>query len=109
MNALLKFSSLIDQLTEKIGLIANRIVLAACVISAGNAVMRYGFSLSSNAWLEIQWYLVAVIIFWPGLVTSRLDRLVADAPAVIEAPAPDRGEQQEDQSADIERQLQQSR
>jgi len=58
-------------------------------------------------WVVLQLILVATIIFWPGLVTSWIDRTVPDAPASIEAPAPDRGEPPEDQSADIERQLRQ--
>jgi TRAP-type mannitol/chloroaromatic compound transport system permease small subunit len=62
MDALLKLSRLIDALNERIGLVANCLVLIACAISAGNALMRYGFSLSSNAWLEIQWYLFAGIV-----------------------------------------------
>ena len=57
MNALLRFSRLVDILNHKFGLIANWMVLIACLISAGNAFMRYGFNMSSNAWLEIQWYL----------------------------------------------------
>ena len=39
MNALLKFSSLVDRLNEKLGLLANWLVLIACVISAGNALI----------------------------------------------------------------------
>ena len=39
--------------------LANWMVLVACLISAGNAMSRYAFDLSSNAWLEIQWYLFA--------------------------------------------------
>jgi tripartite ATP-independent transporter DctM subunit len=58
-------------------------------------------------WVVLQLILVATIIFWPGLVTSWIDHSVPDAPAAIEAPAADRGDQQEDQSADIERQLRQ--
>ena len=50
---LLKISRLIDAVTKN-RFIANWLVLIACVISAANALMRYGFSLSSNAWLEIQ-------------------------------------------------------
>ena len=73
MNVLLKFSSLIDALNEKIGLAANWLVLCACVISAGNAVMRYSFSLSSNAWLEIQWYLFAGIVMLGAANTLRIN------------------------------------
>ena len=73
MNVLLKFSSLIDALNEKIGLAANWLVLCACVISAGNALMRYSFSLSSNAWLEIQWYLFAGIVMLGAANTLRIN------------------------------------
>ncbi len=57
MKLLLRIAAMIDALNERIGRIACWLVLFACVISAGNAMMRYGFSISSNAWLEIQWYL----------------------------------------------------
>ncbi|MDB5599974.1 MAG: tripartite ATP-independent periplasmic transporter, DctQ component [Xanthobacteraceae bacterium] len=57
MNGLLKFSSAIDWLNEKFGVIATWLVLFACLISAGNATSRYLFSESSNGWLEIQWYM----------------------------------------------------
>lgn len=73
MDALLKFSRLIDILNEKIGLIANWMVLIACAISAGNALMRYGFSLSSNAWLEIQWYLFAGVVMLGAANTLRVN------------------------------------
>src|SRR5689334_4723470 len=71
MDALLKFSRLIDALNEKIGLIANSLVLMACAISAGNALMRYSFSLSSNAWLEIQWYLFAGMVMLGAAYTLK--------------------------------------
>jgi TRAP-type mannitol/chloroaromatic compound transport system permease small subunit len=57
LNGLLKFSSAIDWLNEKFGVIATWLVLFACLISAGNATSRYLFSESSNGWLEIQWYM----------------------------------------------------
>lgn len=59
MGALLKLSGLIDRLNELIGKVIMWLVLAAVVISAGNAVVRKAFNISSNAWLEIQWYLFA--------------------------------------------------
>ena len=71
MDALLKFSRLVDALNERIGLVANWLVLIACAISAANALMRYGFSLSSNAWLEIQWYLFAGIVMLGAACTLR--------------------------------------
>jgi TRAP-type mannitol/chloroaromatic compound transport system permease small subunit len=61
VNSLLKFSRLIDTLTERIGKAATWFVLVVVLISAGNAVMRYTISYSSNAYLEIQWYLFGLI------------------------------------------------
>lgn len=61
MNALLKLSSLVDGLNERIGRFVMWLVLAAVVISAGNAVVRKVFGTSSNAFLEIQWYLFAAV------------------------------------------------
>jgi TRAP-type mannitol/chloroaromatic compound transport system permease small subunit len=48
-------------MNERFGRIAEWCVLLACLISAGNAFVRYGFSYSSNAWLEIQWYMFAAM------------------------------------------------
>jgi TRAP-type mannitol/chloroaromatic compound transport system permease small subunit len=61
MNRLLALARVIDALNERIGRAAMWLVLLATLISSGNAVMRYGFDLSSNAWLEVQWYLFALI------------------------------------------------
>ena len=62
MRALLNISGLIDSLNERVGYLANWAVLLACLISAGNAMMRYAFDISSNAWLEVQWYLFASVV-----------------------------------------------
>jgi TRAP-type mannitol/chloroaromatic compound transport system permease small subunit len=61
MKILLALSRLIDALNRRVGLAMGWLVLVAVLVSAGNAVMRYAFSLSSNAWLEIQWYLFSAI------------------------------------------------
>lgn len=61
IKALLAFSQLIDAINDRVGRAIGWLVLAAVLVSAGNAVMRYSFSLSSNAWLEIQWYLFSAI------------------------------------------------
>jgi TRAP-type mannitol/chloroaromatic compound transport system permease small subunit len=61
LRALLKLARAIDSLNEVVGRASMWLVLLATLISAGNAVMRYGFDRSSNAWLEIQWYLFALI------------------------------------------------
>lgn len=61
MNALLALSRGIDWLNERVGRIALWLILASVVISAANAVIRKAFDYSSNAWLEIQWYLFAAV------------------------------------------------
>lgn len=57
MRFLLAFSRLIDGLNERVGRAVYWMVLAAVLVSSGNAVVRYLFDYSSNAWLELQWYL----------------------------------------------------
>jgi TRAP-type mannitol/chloroaromatic compound transport system permease small subunit len=57
VKPLLAFARLIDALTERIGRLVIWLVLVATLISAGNALLRYTLGMSSNAWLEIQWYL----------------------------------------------------
>src|SRR5690242_2926562 len=76
MNALLKVSSLIDALNRRLGTLANWLVLIACLISAGNALMRYGFNLSSNAWLEIQWYLFGAMVLLGASYTLKMNEHV---------------------------------
>lgn len=66
MNALLKLSRRIDALTERIGKLAIWLVLIVVLISAGNALMRYSINFSSNALLEIQWYLFGLIFLLCG-------------------------------------------
>src|SRR5688572_1853374 len=61
MNILIAVARGIDALTERVGRAARWLILAAVLISAGNALARYAFNLSSNAWLEIQWYLFAAV------------------------------------------------
>ncbi len=62
MAPLLAFSRAVDRLNAAVGRVADWFVLLACVVSAGNAFVRYGVSYSSNAWLEVQWYFFAGII-----------------------------------------------
>ncbi|WP_296751246.1 TRAP transporter small permease subunit [Thiobacillus sp.] len=57
MKTLLAIARLIDALTERVGRLVIWLVLATTLISAGNALVRYLLGESSNAWLEIQWYL----------------------------------------------------
>ncbi len=62
MGPLLAFSRAVDTVNAFFGKVANWMVLFACLISAGNAFARYGFSAGSNAWLEAQWYLFAGMV-----------------------------------------------
>ncbi|MBO4221753.1 TRAP transporter small permease subunit [Bradyrhizobium neotropicale] len=62
MHALLAFSRKIDAASAVFGRIADWMVGLSCAISAANAIIRYGFSYSSNAWLEAQWYMLAGIV-----------------------------------------------
>jgi TRAP-type mannitol/chloroaromatic compound transport system permease small subunit len=59
LSFLLLLSRWIDCLNEKVGHTVYWLVLAAVLVSSGNAVVRYLFDYSSNGWLEIQWYLFA--------------------------------------------------
>lgn len=61
MSPLLALSRAIDALNAWIGKLIIWLVLAAVLISAGNAVMRKAFDIGSNAYLEIQWYLFAAV------------------------------------------------
>lgn len=62
MKPLLAFSRYVDGINAVFGKAAEWMILFACVISAGNAFVRYGVSYSSNAWLEVQWYLFAGVV-----------------------------------------------
>jgi TRAP-type mannitol/chloroaromatic compound transport system permease small subunit len=59
MHALLKFSNAVDGLNRFIGKHVIWLILASTVISAVNAIIRKAFSIGSNAYLEVQWYLFA--------------------------------------------------
>ena len=71
MRLLLSFSSIIDYVNEKIGVVCNWLVLLACIVSGGNAMVRYAYDQSSNAWLEVQWYMFAVIVMFGAAYTLK--------------------------------------
>ena len=71
MSFLLSLSRFIDELNEKIGHGVSWALLAAVIICSGNAVIRYLFNMSSNAWLEIQWYLFGAIFLLATSYTLR--------------------------------------
>src|ERR1043165_2559854 len=57
MKTLLALAGWIDRRTETLGQWLKWLVLASSLVSAGNALIRYSLRMSSNAWLEIQWYM----------------------------------------------------
>jgi TRAP-type mannitol/chloroaromatic compound transport system permease small subunit len=71
MRPFLAISTAIDQLNEKIGYVCNFLVLAACLVSAGNAMIRYAFGYSSNGWLELQWYMFAILVMFGASYTFK--------------------------------------
>ncbi|MEN9376196.1 MAG: hypothetical protein RL710_1353 [Pseudomonadota bacterium] len=79
MRFFLPLSKRIDQLSEWIGRQVAWLVLAAVLISAGNAVIRKAFNVSSNAFLEIQWYLfAAVFLLAAGYTLLRQEHVRID-------------------------------
>ena len=79
MNALLALSRVIDAFTERIGRVVYWLVLIVVLISAANATVRKAFNYSSNAYLEIQWYLFSVIfLFGAGYTLLRDDHVRID-------------------------------
>ena len=71
MQRLLAVSRAIDLLNEKVGIICNLLVLLACLVSAANAMSRYAFSISSNSYLELQWYMFAVLVMFGASYTLK--------------------------------------
>ncbi|HYZ34617.1 MAG TPA: TRAP transporter small permease subunit [Crenalkalicoccus sp.] len=62
MGPLLAYTRVVDRISTGVGRIADWAVLLSCLISAGNAFIRYGLDYSSNAWLEVQWYFFAATV-----------------------------------------------
>jgi TRAP-type mannitol/chloroaromatic compound transport system permease small subunit len=79
LNLLLSLSRIIDSTTERIGRTIYWLVLAAVLISAANAVVRKTLNVSSNAFLEIQWYLFsAIFLFCAGYTLLRNEHVRID-------------------------------
>jgi TRAP-type mannitol/chloroaromatic compound transport system permease small subunit len=99
LRGLLKFSRAIDDINAKFGVVANWLVLFACVISAGNAAVRYGingflalaadfpllhglasgigwYGNNANAFLELQWYMFAGMVLLGGPYTLKMNEHV---------------------------------
>jgi TRAP-type mannitol/chloroaromatic compound transport system permease small subunit len=89
MKPLLALSRGIDAVNERLGRLVYWCILVMVLVSSSNATSRYAFSVASNAWLELQWYLFsAVFLLCAGytllhnehiridIVSSRLPRRV---------------------------------
>ncbi|MGB3555809.1 MAG: TRAP transporter small permease subunit [Jannaschia sp.] len=76
MTFLLRLALAIDSFNEKVARLAAWLVVVAVVVSAGNAISRKLFSLSSNAWLELQWYLFGAVFMLGAAWTLKRDEHV---------------------------------
>jgi TRAP-type mannitol/chloroaromatic compound transport system permease small subunit len=76
MSGLLKLALGMDWISQQMGRLAAWAVLAAAFISAGNAFVRYGLDISSNGWLEIQWYMFAVTVMLGAPVVLKMNEHV---------------------------------
>lgn len=91
MNFLLAISRLIDALNERIGRAVLWLTLIVVLVSAANAISRKAFHMSSNAWLELQWYLFGAIFLLAAGYTYlrnehvRVDVLAAKFPPRVQA------------------------
>jgi TRAP-type mannitol/chloroaromatic compound transport system permease small subunit len=71
MAGLLALSRAIDRLNEFIGKWIGWLILVSILVSAGNAVIRKTFNMSSNAWLELQWYLFGAAFLLAAAYTLK--------------------------------------
>jgi TRAP-type mannitol/chloroaromatic compound transport system permease small subunit len=79
MQGLLRLSRGIDWLNERVGRAVIWLVLVTVLISAGNAIIRKTFDTSSNAWLEVQWYLFsAIFLLCAGYTLLRNEHVRID-------------------------------
>ncbi len=68
---LLPLTKIIDRISQAAGIVAASLILLAVLVSAGNAVSRYTLNASSNAWLEVQWYMFAAMVLLGAAETLR--------------------------------------
>ena len=76
MSVLLKLALGVDWISKRLGWAASLAVLLTALISAGNAFVRYLLDVSSNGWLEIQWYLFAGIVMLGAPIVLKLNEHV---------------------------------
>ncbi|MFV0279186.1 MAG: TRAP transporter small permease subunit [Rhodoblastus sp.] len=79
MNFLLNVSRAIDATQERFGKALSWLILAAVLVSSVNATVRFAFNSSSNAWLELQWYLFsAVFLLGAGYTLLKNEHIKID-------------------------------
>ncbi|MDX6807394.1 TRAP transporter small permease subunit [Terrihabitans rhizophilus] len=79
MSGLLALSRGIDAVTTFIGRSVSWLILVVVLVSAGNAIVRKAFNISSNGWLEIQWYLFgAIFMLAAAWALQRNDHIRVD-------------------------------
>jgi TRAP-type mannitol/chloroaromatic compound transport system permease small subunit len=79
MHALLRFSAFVDNVNSWIGRKVAWLGLVAVLVCTANATARYAFSMASNAWLELQWYLnSAVFLLVAGYTLKRNEHVRID-------------------------------
>jgi TRAP-type mannitol/chloroaromatic compound transport system permease small subunit len=71
-----RFIELVDRFSIALGIIAAWCVAIACGVSAVNAIVRYALNIGSNAWLELQWYLFAVTVYFGAPALLKLNEHV---------------------------------
>ena len=71
MQGLLSLSRLIDWFNERVGKAMSWFILAAVIVSSVNACVLFIFSKSSNAWLELQWYLFGAVVLLAAPYTLK--------------------------------------
>lgn len=76
MSALLTLSRAIDEINRRIFRVVMWLILVVTLISAGNAVIRYLLNMSSNSWLELQWYLFSAIFLFAAPYTLQQNEMV---------------------------------
>ena len=76
MSALLKFTRYVDAFNDRFAIVASYLVLLACLVSAGNASIRYSLDRGSNAWLELAWYMFAGIVMFGTSKVLRVNEHV---------------------------------
>lgn len=76
MGMLLALSRAIDALNERLGWLADWMVLLSAGVSALNAAVRYAFNYSSNSFLEIQWYMFGAMVLFGAAYTFKMNEHV---------------------------------